>query len=60
MQFAFEYLKIVIEPSGAVALAALLAGRISPIAPRIGLVLSGGNIAGHRFTDLLTGRPATI
>lgn len=60
MRFAFEYLKIVIEPSGAVALAALLAGRISPIAPRIGLVLSGGNIAGHRFTELLTGRPATI
>ncbi|MGP4016165.1 threo-3-hydroxy-L-aspartate ammonia-lyase [Saccharopolyspora sp. 5N708] len=52
MRLAFERLKLVIEPSGAVGIAALLAGRITP-PPRIGVVISGGNIGLPRFTDLL-------
>ncbi|ARF55209.1 pyridoxal-phosphate dependent enzyme [Streptomyces gilvosporeus] len=53
MAFAFERLKIVTEPSGASALAALLAGRIDPLPPRIGVIVSGGNIGLDRFLELL-------
>ncbi|MEU4603272.1 pyridoxal-phosphate dependent enzyme [Kribbella sp. NPDC023972] len=53
MAFAFERLKIVLEPSGASALAALLAGRIQPLPERVGVVLSGGNIGLDRFVELL-------
>ncbi|MEU8472474.1 pyridoxal-phosphate dependent enzyme [Streptomyces sp. NPDC029006] len=54
MRFAFERLKIVLEPSGATPLAALLAGRVDNPPPRIGLIASGGNIDTRRFTELLT------
>lgn len=53
MKFAFERLKIVTEPSGASALAALLAGHISPLPPRIGVIISGGNVGVERFLELL-------
>jgi threonine dehydratase len=52
MRFAFERLKIVIEPSGASPLAALLSGRIAPAPPRIGVIISGGNIDARRFAEL--------
>lgn len=41
--FAAKYLKLVLEPGGAVALAALLAKRIDAAGKTIGVVLSGGN-----------------
>ncbi|UKY50094.1 threo-3-hydroxy-L-aspartate ammonia-lyase [Streptomyces inhibens] len=53
MKLAFERLKIVTEPSGASALAALLAGRIDPLPPRIGVIISGGNVGLDRFMELL-------
>ncbi|HET6988230.1 MAG TPA: threo-3-hydroxy-L-aspartate ammonia-lyase [Kribbella sp.] len=53
MAFAFERLKIVLEPSGASALAALLAGRIHGLPERVGMVLSGGNVGLDRFLELL-------
>jgi threo-3-hydroxy-L-aspartate ammonia-lyase len=53
MAFAFERLKIVLEPSGASALAALLAGRIPRLPERVGVVLSGGNVGLDRFIELL-------
>jgi threonine dehydratase len=53
MAFAFERLKIVLEPSGASALAALLAGRIHGLPERVGVVLSGGNVGLERFHALL-------
>jgi threo-3-hydroxy-L-aspartate ammonia-lyase len=53
MAFAFERLKIVLEPSGASALAALLAGRIPRLPERVGVVLSGGNVGLDRFLELL-------
>ncbi|MFD7702348.1 pyridoxal-phosphate dependent enzyme [Streptomyces caelestis] len=52
MRFAFERLKIVLEPSGATPLAALLTGRAGPLPPRVGLILSGGNIDADRFARL--------
>ena len=52
MRFAFERLKIVVEPSGATGLAALLSGRIGRVPPRVGVILSGGNIDARRFAEL--------
>lgn len=52
MRFAFERMKIVLEPSGASGLAALLAGAVGPIGDRVGVTLSGGNITAARFAEL--------
>lgn len=43
VRFAFEVLKLVLEPGGAVALAAVLSGRISTMGKVIGVIASGGN-----------------
>jgi threonine dehydratase len=54
MRFAFERMKLVIEPSGAAPLAALLHGRIPGIAgKRVGAIVSGGNVDPVRYGDLL-------
>ncbi len=53
MRFAFERLKLVLEPSGAVALAAVLAGRVP--GEHVGVVLSGGNIDPDRFAEVIGG-----
>jgi threonine dehydratase len=42
--YAFRMLKLVLEPGGAVALAALLAGKVAAADKVTVLVLSGGNI----------------
>jgi threonine dehydratase len=55
MRFAFERMKIVVEPSGASALAALLAHRIDRLPRRVGVIVSGGNIGTERFTRILAG-----
>ncbi|MGN9781316.1 threo-3-hydroxy-L-aspartate ammonia-lyase [Nonomuraea sp. ZG12] len=55
MRFAFDRLKIVLEPSGATALAAVMAGIDNPPA-RIGIIASGGNIDTQRFTELTGSR----
>ncbi|MDX3799002.1 pyridoxal-phosphate dependent enzyme [Streptomyces sp. AK04-3B] len=52
MRFAFERLKIVVEPSGATPLAALLAGRVDDLPRRVGVIVSGGNIDSGRFAEL--------
>jgi threonine dehydratase len=44
MRFAFTHLKLVVEPGGAVALAALLAGHFDARGRNVGVVLSGGNL----------------
>jgi threonine dehydratase len=49
MRFAFERLKLVLEPSGASALAALLSGKIDARGTRTGVVLSGGNVDAATF-----------
>ena len=57
MAWAFERLKLVLEPSGACALAALLAGRVPDTAGRrVGVILSGGNVDVNRFRKLLDAR----
>ena len=44
MGFAFEHLKLVLEPGGAVALAALLSGKVPEHYRSVGIILSGGNV----------------
>ncbi|WP_419827272.1 threonine ammonia-lyase [Sphingomonas sp.] len=51
MRFAFERLKLVVEPGGAVALASVLAGRV-PAAGTV-VTLSGGNVDRARFAAAL-------
>jgi threonine dehydratase len=53
MAFCFARLKVVVEPSGAVPLAALLSGAVEP-RPRTAVVLSGGNITPADFTALVS------
>jgi threonine dehydratase len=53
MRFLFERLKLVVEPSGASGLAAVLAGRVSVDGLRVGVVLSGGNIGADAFAALM-------
>ncbi|MCX4854862.1 threo-3-hydroxy-L-aspartate ammonia-lyase [Streptomyces canus] len=55
MRFAFERLKIVVEPSGATPLAALLSGRVGGLPDRIGVIVSGGNVDAERFARLCAG-----
>jgi threo-3-hydroxy-L-aspartate ammonia-lyase len=53
MRFCFTRLKIVVEPSGAVPLAALLSGAVGPARCTV-VVLSGGNIDPAGFGALMT------
>lgn len=53
MRLLFERLKTVAEPSGACALAALLAGRVDARGLRVGVTLSGGNVTADRFARLM-------
>lgn len=53
MAIAFRYLKIVVEPGGAVALAAALSGKIDIEGKTIAVVCSGGNADSEMFTRAL-------
>jgi threonine dehydratase len=53
MAFAFRELKLVVEPGGAVGLAALLAGRIDARGKNVVIVLSGGNVDADLFAKLI-------
>jgi len=54
MRFAFERLKLVVEPSGASALAALLFGKTDSRSDKVGVVISGGNVDPARFTAAIS------
>jgi threonine dehydratase len=53
MAFLFDRMKLVAEPSGASAVAALLAGRVRAPGARVGVIVSGGNVGVARFCELL-------
>lgn len=56
MRFLFERMKLVVEPSGAVAVAALLSRRLrGGGGRRVGALISGGNVSAERFSTLLRG-----
>jgi threonine dehydratase len=54
IRFAFERLKVVLEPSGASALAAVLADPVTVQGERVGVILTGGNIDPSQFCALLS------
>ena len=58
MRLLFERSKVVVEPSGASALAAVLSGRLDLRGLRVGVTLSGGNVDAERFSRLMSGVPA--
>ena len=53
MVYAFKTLKLVVEPGGAVALAALLAGRFDARGKTVALTLSGGNVDPETYRRVL-------
>jgi threonine dehydratase len=44
MRFVWERMKLVVEPTGVLGLAALMAGKVRAPGERIGIMLSGGNV----------------
>jgi threonine dehydratase len=52
MRFAFRHLKLVVEPGGAVGLAALLAGKVDTANKTTAIVLSGGNVDQKLFASI--------
>jgi threonine dehydratase len=54
-RFAFARLRLVVEPGGAAALAAALAGKV-PLDGHTAIVLSGGNVDPAAFADVIAGR----
>ena len=55
VRYAFATLKLVVEPGGAVALAALLSGKLDLGGRTAGIVLSGGNVDAALFASILAG-----
>ena len=53
MRLLFERMKLVVEPSGACAFAAVLAGAVPVAGQRLGVVLSGGNVGAEAFAALM-------
>lgn len=54
IRVAFEKLHLVVEPGGAAALAALLAGKVSPGKATL-VTLSGGNVDPQKYAEILAG-----
>jgi threonine dehydratase len=50
MTFAFRHLKLVLEPSGAASLAALLESGIDLHGQTVAVIASGGNVDAETFT----------
>ncbi|AXK83788.1 threonine/serine dehydratase [Pseudolabrys taiwanensis] len=53
VRFAFEELKLVVEPGGAIGLAALLAGKLDVKGKTVVAILSGGNVDASLFAQLI-------
>ena len=58
MGYAFRTLKLVLEPGGAVALAALLAGRLDARGKTVALTLSGANVDPETYREVLAAESA--
>lgn len=56
VRYAFRALKLVVEPGGAVSLAALLAGKIEASGRTTAIVLSGGNVDPALFSAIIEDR----
>lgn len=58
ISFAFRYLKLVVEPGGSVALAALLQNKLDIAGKTVAIILSGGNIDSQSFSQCLEEFPS--
>ncbi len=57
MRFIWERMKIVVEPTGALAAAALLEGVVkAEPGSRVGVIVSGGNVDVERASGMFTSR----
>ena len=54
MRFAFFHLKLVLEPSGAIALAAAMEGGVDVAGKTVAVIASGGNVDAETFMSALT------
>ena len=55
MRFFAERLKMVVEPTGCLAAAALLEGVVQARGERVGVIVSGGNVDLARYAALMAG-----
>ena len=60
MLFAYDHFKIVIEPAGAVGIAAVLSGKIAIKGKAIATIATGGNVDPHRFCQALNAAPGRL
>jgi threonine dehydratase len=58
MAYAARHLRLVVEPGGAVALAALLSGKAGAVSERTVVVLSGGNVDPALYAEVLAAQAA--
>ena len=57
MRFVWERMKLVVEPTGVLGLAAALARKVDVTGKRVGVILSGGNVDLGYAADLIRGLP---
>jgi len=55
MRRMLERLKVVVEPTGALAAAALLCGKVEARGGRVGVIVSGGNVDPRQLGEWLAG-----
>jgi threonine dehydratase len=55
MRFFAERMKLVVEPTGCLAAAALLEGVVAARGRRVGVIVSGGNVDLARYAGFLGG-----
>ncbi len=53
MRYLLQRMKLVVEPTGAVAAAAALSGKLRPYGKRAGVIISGGNVAPDVLCEVL-------
>ena len=58
MAWFAERMKLVLEPTGVLAAAAVFSGQLALRGTRVGVILSGGNVDLARYAALLAARPA--
>jgi threonine dehydratase len=59
VQFLFFRMKLVVEPSGALGVAALLSGAMQA-SGRVGVILSGGNVDAATMTAILAEQSSVV
>jgi threonine dehydratase len=56
MKFFAEYMKILVEPTGCLALAGAMHSGVDIKGKKVGVIIGGGNIDLQRFTELIEKR----